>query len=144
MASQEGSVLVQSRSKYSLALRTRDSSCSSPSNLKLSSLLVGGILRMKGMKIETSASCLPGHFRSAADRTRHPKWNFLEDFSRHTCPVEGSQPPFYVLAVAQSCGTHVRVVYERVVCVYVDVRSKRTPNAPVFAKGVASGADGYT
>lgn len=73
--------------------------------IPLSPLAVG-ILRMKGMKIETSASCLPGHFRSAADRNL--EWNFLEDFSRHTCSEEGSQPPCSVSS--QSCGTHVRAV----------------------------------
>jgi len=119
MASQGASVLVQSRSKYSLTLPTRFSPCSSPSNLKLSSPLAGGILWMKGMKIETSASCLSGHFRSAADRTATQNGIFPEDFSRHTCPEEGSQPRCSVSSALRShvvhtsasrvcgCGVHV-------------------------------------
>lgn len=109
------SVLVQSRSKYSLALLMGDSSCSSPSNSKLSSPLAEGILRMKGMKIETSASCCRVTFEGSH---RHPEWNFHEDFSRHTYPEEGSQLPRSVSSPLRSHVVHhVRVVYADVVCV---------------------------
>lgn len=68
---------------------TKDSSHSSPSNLKLSLAPSPQTPEefyrgMKGMKIETSASCLSGHFRSAADRTATRNGIFLEDFSRDT------------------------------------------------------------
>lgn len=133
---------------------TRDSSCSSPSNLKLSSPppspfpYVGGILRMKGMKIETSASCLSGHFRSAASGSRrHPEWNFLEDFSRHTCPAEGlDRRVLSSSPVAQSCNTRARVVRTDVVRVYV--RGPRQVNAHptrrYLRKASRRGVDGYT
>lgn len=89
------------------------------------------------MKIETSASCLSGHFRSAAYRTRHPEWNFLEDFSRHISRERDSTAPSSLLH--NHVCTYVYIyIYTRArsVCGICRCAKQRASNVPVFAKGV--------